>query len=99
MDLIYIGKSKNIRSRILQHSTDNNNGRLQIEDKGTYFENNYNTCIPSGAAEYYSYILEEDEVKRGMAESFLLYLFKTKFNNCDKIKALEKYKDENTPKV
>ncbi len=69
----------------------NDNGRLQIEDKGTYFEKNYNTCIPKGAAKYYSYIPEEDPWKRGMIESFLFLIIRTRFNNCNKINAIKDY--------
>lgn len=94
LELIYIGKSKNIRSRILQHSTDNENSRLHVEDKGTYFEQFHTTCIPIGVADYYSYILEGDEFKRGMIETFFLCTIKTRFNCSDKIKAIKQYKEK-----
>ena len=91
LELIYIGKAKNIRSRIQQHTSHGNNGRLSLGDVGTYFERRYNTCIPYGIIKYYSFILEVDEEKRNLAELILLSLIKTRFNGGDKIRAIQNY--------
>ncbi len=97
LELIYIGKAKNIRLRILQHVTDSDNGRLLIEDKGTSYENQYSTCIPKGCVKYYSCIIEKDEDKRSIIESFLLFVIKTRFNCCNKMEAIEKYLKDKHP--
>jgi len=91
LELVYIGKAQNIRTRILQHTTDNNNGRLQIIDKKTPFKRVYSTCLPKGIVKYYSCLIEKDEEKRNYLETFLLYAIKTKFNRSDKIQAIENY--------
>ena len=91
MELIYIGKSKNIRSRIQQHTTDNENSRLSCDDDDTIVSYGYGTCIPLGIVKFYSCIVEEDEDKRTMMELFFLHIIKTPFNLCDKRKAIENY--------
>lgn len=95
LELLYIGKSKNIKLRILQHTTKNENSRLQIGDKGTPLQTRYCTCIPYGVIKYYGYIIEEDKFKRGIIECFLLSIMETKFNKSDKIKAIRDYLRDN----
>lgn len=91
LELIYIGQTQNIRRRILEHTTDNENSRLQSDDPDFILAYGYTTCLPFGSVKFYSCIVEQDKSKRTMMELFFLESIKTRFNLCDKRKAIEKY--------
>lgn len=91
LELIYLGKTKNIRRRILQHSSKLNSGRLEIVDKGSYYERNHTTCLPEGSVKYWCCIKIENEKERDLKELMLLGIFETRFNLTDKIEAIKKY--------
>jgi excinuclease UvrABC nuclease subunit len=74
LELIYIGKSDNIRRRILQH-TSNKSKRYKDDDDYGYL-----TKIPLGEAIYYSYVKVDDSSQRECYEKILISIFKPRYN-------------------
>jgi len=76
LELIYIGKTKSIRQRIVIHIGESNK---KYDDKRMI----YNTPLQYQEAQYYSYIKIDDEDSRTIFEKVLIHLFKPKHNiNC-----------------
>ncbi len=78
-ELIYIGKAKNIRLRILQHSSD----KTPREGDGSNYTQLglIGSKIPLGESKYYSYILIEDEEERDLKELILINILQPKYNS------------------
>lgn len=77
LEVLYIGESKNFRSRLTAHISKNNTGRNVNPKKGDY---GFNTYLPLNVVEYYLFIKSDNVMERQMIESFLInYLF-PKFN-------------------
>ena len=77
LKVIYIGESKNVRSRITAHISKNNSGRNENPIKGDY---GFNTYLPLNVITHYSSIEIETITERQMVESFLINYFQPKFN-------------------
>jgi len=73
MNLIYIGKTKNIRHRLVQHVGNHDYRILEKGDRGVSF-------CQRDEVEYFSYIEIENERERRITELLLLQIFKTKYN-------------------
>lgn len=93
LELLYIGKSKDVRTRIQQHTTNNDDNRLTFKNK----KQNYITCIPKNEVKYYSIIEIQDEQQRTINELILINILRPRFNMIDKIAELKKYYIENEP--
>lgn len=74
LEIIYIGKTNNIRHRIQQHCSLKSSRALNQEDKV------YLTRVPYGEVEYYLSIKINSELDKSMYEMILINLFKPKYN-------------------
>jgi len=90
LSVLYIGESKNFRSRLTSHISKNNTGRNINPQKGDY---GFNTYLPLNIVDYYILIKSDNVIERQMIESFLIYFLSPKFNricmNCE-----NKYKEK-----
>lgn len=75
LELIYIGKTKSIRQRLVQHFSDKSIRWGEFE--------NYPGITPleKNEAKYYSYIEIENEEERNLKEVLLVSIIKTKYNS------------------
>jgi len=78
MELIYIGKAKNIRCRLVQHCSDKSIRYGEYE-----YPAGVTPCDKKEVA-YFSCIEIEDESERDLKELILLNIIKTKYNFKDK---------------
>jgi len=75
MELIYVGVSKDIRTRLQQHTSIN--ARREVNG----IDSRYTTKIPYNTVKFYAYIEETDEEKRKFIEQGLVYFFNPKYNS------------------
>lgn len=84
LNVLYIGESKNFRSRLTAHISKNNTGRNINPKKGDY---GFNTYLPLNIVDYYIFIESDNVMERQMIESFFVNYFSPKFNricgNCE----------------
>ncbi len=76
MELIYIGQTSTLRSRIWAHVSKNNSKRIEWKS-GDW---NYSSKLKIGEAFYFLFSEIEDKLIKNMVESSLIYFFKPKYN-------------------
>lgn len=76
LNLIYIGKTKNIRQRLVQHCSDNLTQYFKYESGYT----SGSTNCQKGEVQYFSYIEIEDDADRNLREILLINILKPKYN-------------------
>lgn len=94
LELLYVGRAKNVRSRILAHVKDSNAGRYEV---GYDPFTSYNSLLPQGSVKYYSIIEIEDERQRKLTELILVNILKPLFNYCDLPKTTKEYLERKSP--
>jgi len=78
--LLYIGKAKYLRQRILQHVSDGNSSRYKAGEDLSYGST---SIIPLGSVKSFSYIEIDDGEKRDVYEMILISILKPFFNGGD----------------
>ena len=78
LNLIYIGKTSNLRQRLLAHISPRNNSRKEESDKYDFY--GYSSILPLGIVKYYSFIEIEDVKERTLRELILIQLLNPKYN-------------------
>ena len=88
LELIYVGQSKAIRKRLVQHISPNNKNRSEYDS----FWNTSTSNIPFCEVNYYSYIEIQDNLTRSTIEQIMLNTFRPKYNlmPMEQKRALEK---------
>jgi len=78
LELIYIGKTKHLRNRILQHIGEKT---IRKGDGSRYAELGFIVSkIPFGESKYYSYIKIDNEEEKVLRELILINILKPKYN-------------------
>ncbi len=77
LDLLYIGRTKHLRQRLLQHLSPDNEGRYNPEYEGRV---PYNSKLPYGIVKYFSILEVEDFVDAEITELLLIKFLKPIFN-------------------
>ena len=75
-ELLYIGKTLNLRNRLLQHLSPRNNGRKNFHN----LEFSHNTPLPIGIVKYYAFLPIDNERERSITETMLIFSLNSKFN-------------------
>ena len=86
LELLYIGKAKNIRNRILQHTMDKNN-RLSEDNK--YYSGSIVSYLEADEIYYYSAIEIKSERERNVSEAILINLLNPVYNFLTKSEILK----------
>ena len=89
LKLIYIGKAKKFRLRLLQHISLDSNSRYDPNDK---YRTPYTSKLPEGIVEYYSIIETKDFIDSEIIELLLIKFLKPVFNYTKDKKLWEGYK-------
>jgi len=79
LKLIYIGRSKNIRQRILQHVSEGTTNRYVAGQE--YLSLFYSSKLPIGIVKYFSFIKIKREDERRLKEILLINIFKPRYNS------------------
>lgn len=88
-ELIYIGKAKNIRGRILSHVSEDNKKLIDsIDDYGYGNYGGIASYLDPAEIIYYSYIPVESERDRIIFELLLIHILKPKYNFLSKSELL-----------
>jgi len=94
LELIYVGKARNIRHRIREHTSKEISKRLRYDNLDEFEEaNSYVSFLNPEEIAYYSCIFVEEERERIVYEMILISILKPKYNFLSKSEQLEYFKE------
>ena len=89
LKLVYVGRTKDFRVRLLQHISVDSNSRYDPDDK---YRIPYTSKLPEGIVEYYSIIETKDFIDSEITELLLIKFLKPIFNYTKDRKLWDKHK-------